>query len=185
MSELFEKIVDGAGQVISGVDKGGRIQSAISGLRSQMAEADRKRKVNLVKQQIQDLQSREAQAINSLSAQVLALYEAGTLKQPELVSLCKGVDEIRELIKEREAELEQLQPQPQPQPEPQPQAQPTPHCPSCGVAVVAGAAFCQSCGARLKEEEEPAPILFCVHCGAKLRENSVFCPKCGEPVPGK
>jgi DNA-directed RNA polymerase subunit RPC12/RpoP len=194
MSELFDKLREGAEHVISEVDKGGRIQSAISGLRSQMAEADRKRKINLVKQQIQELQSREAQAINSLSAQVLALYEAGTLKQPELVSLCKGVDEIREQIKEREAELEQLQPpppepapqpQPQPQPEPQPQAQPSIRCPSCGVPVVAGAAFCQSCGARLKEEEKPAPILFCVHCGAKLRENSVFCPKCGEPVPGK
>lgn len=193
MSELFDKLKESAEHVISEVDKGGRIQSAISGLRSQMAEADRKRKVNLVKQQIQDLQAREAQAINSLSAQVLALYEAGTLKQPELVSLCRGVDEIRQQIQETEAELEQLQPPPpepappQPQPEAPPQPAPQPstenRCPTCGVAVVAGATFCQSCGTRLKEEEKPAPVLFCVHCGAKLRETSIFCPKCGEPVP--
>lgn len=183
MSELFDKITESAGQVISDLDKGGRIQSAISGLRHQMAEADRKRKVSQVKQQIQDLQTREAQAINSLSAQVLALYEAGSLKQPELVSLCKGVDEVRAQIKEKEVELEQLQPPP---------AEPVPatsqplagnRCPNCGVAVVEGATFCQSCGARLVEEEPPAPVRFCVHCGAELREGARFCPKCGQTVP--
>ncbi len=196
MSELLDKIVEGAGQVISEVDKGGQIQSAISGLRHRMAEADRRRKVSQVKQEIQDLQTREAQAINSLSAQVLALYEAGSLKQPELVSLCKGVDEIRAEIEAKEAELEQLQPpplpqpaQPEAQPQPQAQAQPRPPaenlCPQCGVPVVAGATFCQGCGARLVQEAEPPPMRFCVHCGAQLRENSLFCPKCGEPVPGK
>ena len=141
MSDIIGKIVDSAGQVISEVDKGGQIQSAISGLRHRMAEADLRRKINTIKQQIQDLQAKEAQAINSLSAQVLALYEAGSLTQPELLSLCKGVDEVRAQIKEKEAELELLQPPPQPEP-----AAPAPatakaenKCPGCGVPVVAGA----------------------------------------------
>ncbi len=199
MSDIFGKLVEGAGQVISDVDKGGQIQSAISGLRQRMAEADRKRKINTVKEQIQELQNREAQAINSLSAQVMALHEAGSLTQPELVSLCKRVDEIQAQIEEKEAELEQIQPPPpepapvqaQPQPQAQaqvqPQLQPQPsaenRCPNCGVAVVAGATFCQSCGARLVEKEEPAPVHFCVHCGAQLREGALFCPKCGQSVP--
>jgi hypothetical protein len=194
MSELFDKIVEGAGQVISEVDKGGQIQSAISGLRHRMAEADRKRKINAVKQQIQDLKDKEAQAINSLSAQVLALHEAGSLSQPELVSLCKRVDEIRALIEEREAELEQLQPPPAPEPAPVAAPAPAPasaaapstaeeRCPQCGVAVVAGAAFCQSCGAKLISEPPPAPVRFCVHCGAELREGARFCPKCGQELP--
>jgi uncharacterized Zn finger protein (UPF0148 family) len=189
MSEIFGKLVESAGQVISDVDKGGQIQSAISGLRQRMADADRKRKVNLVKEQIQELQSREAQAINSLSAQVLALHEAGTLTQPELVSLCKRVDEIQAQIKEKEDELAQLQPPPPPEPappQPQPQPQPQPsaanRCPKCGVPVVAGAAFCQSCGSRLAPKEEPAPVHFCIHCGAELREGALFCPKCGQSV---
>ena len=93
MSDLIDKLVEGAGQVISDVDKGGQIQSAISGIRQRMADADRKRKINQAKQQLQNLRSQEAQAINALSAQVLALHEAGSLKQPELVSLCRGVDE--------------------------------------------------------------------------------------------
>ena len=204
MSDIIDKLVEGAGQVISDVDAGGTIQSAISGIRQRMADADRRRRINQVKQQIHDLRAQEAQAINALSAQVLALHEAGSLTQPELVSLCKNVDEIREQIEEQEIELEQLQPPPptpavpapaapEAQPEPAQQAlvaQPQPQapeagaaCPSCGVAVVAGAAFCQTCGARLVEEEPPVPVLFCPHCGAQLREGARFCPKCGQTVP--
>ncbi len=176
MSDLFDKLVESAGQVISEVDKGGQIQSAISGLRQRMAEADRKRKVSQIKQQIRDLQSQEAQAINSLSAQVLALHEAGTLTQPELVSLCKRVDEARKQIQDREAELAKLQPPP---PEPAHEVR----CPSCGAVVVAGAVFCQTCGARLAAEATPTPVRFCVQCGAELREGARFCPRCGQTVP--
>ena len=191
MSELIEKLVEGAGQVISEVDKGGQIQSAITGIRQRMAEADRKRRINHVKQELQDLRAQEAQTINALSAQVLALHEAGTLTQPELVSLCKGVDEIRKQVDDKEAELEQLQPPPAPAetaPQPNPAAaQPKPDsaavCPNCGAEVVAGSDFCQACGSRLTEQKSPAPVRFCVRCGAELRPTSRFCPKCGETVP--
>jgi len=178
VSELFDKLVESAGQVIAEVDKG-KIQTAIGGLRQRMADADRKRKINAIKQQLRDLQSREAQAINALSAQVLALHEAGTLKQPELVSLCKGVDEVRAQIEEIEAELEELQPA---QPEP-PKPADAARCPKCSAPIVPGAAFCQTCGARLEAEESPPPVLFCIHCGAQLREGARFCPKCGQTVP--
>ena len=184
MSGLIDKIVEGAEQVISEVDKGGQIGSAISGLRHRMAEADRKRKIQTVKQQIQDLKDKEAQAINSLSAQVLALHEAGSLSQPELVSLCKRVDEIRAQIEETEAEMEQLQPPAAPAPVTAPAASAGERCPQCGVAVVSGAAFCQSCGAKLASEPPPAPVRFCAHCGAQLREGARFCPKCGQGLPG-
>ena len=196
MSDIIDKLVEGAGQVISEVDKGGQIQSAITGIRQRMADADRKRRINHVKQELQDLRGQEAQAINALSAQVLALHEAGTLTQPELVSLCRGVDEIRQQVEGKEAELEQLQPSPPaaaPQAEPavqqpKPAVQQPEHdsavlCPSCGVAVVAGADFCQTCGSPLVKQAAPAPVRFCVRCGAELRPTSRFCPKCGETVP--
>lgn len=184
MSELFDKVVGGVGQVISDVDKGGQIQSAISGIRQRMADADRKRKISFAKQQLQELRSTEAQAINALSAQVLAMYEAGSLSQPELVSLCRGVDDIRAQIKEKEAEFAQLQPvSPEPLPPAPAKADAGTRCPSCGVAVVPGAAFCQTCGTRLVQKESPAPVLFCVHCGAQLREGARFCPTCGQSVP--
>jgi membrane protease subunit (stomatin/prohibitin family) len=176
MSELFDKIVESAGQVISEVDKGGQIQSAVGGLRHRLAEAERRRKTGLVKQQVRDLQTKEAQAINALSAQVLALHEAGSLTQPELISLCQGVDAIRTQIEEKEAELQQIKPA-------EAEAVPEARCPSCKAPVVVDATFCQSCGTRLAEEEAPPPVLFCVHCGAQLRENARFCPKCGQTVP--
>jgi DNA repair exonuclease SbcCD ATPase subunit len=183
MSDLIDKLVEGAGQVISDVDKGGQIQSAITGIRQRMAEADRRRKISHLKQQLQDSRSQEAQAINALSAQVLALHEAGSLKQPELVSLCRGVDEIRAKIEKLDAELDQIQPQ-APQAA-QLKSEAGTRCPSCGVSVVPGAAFCQTCGGRLVEQEKPAQVLFCIHCGAQLREGARFCPICGETVPQK
>jgi hypothetical protein len=186
MSEIIDKITEGAGQVISEFDKGGQIHSAISGIRQRMAESDRRRKINTIKQEIQDLQTKEAQAINSLSAQVLALYEAGSLSQPELVSLCRGVDEVRDQIREKEAELEQFEPPPSEQPQPsagQSEAGTVARCPGCGVPIVKDAAFCQSCGTKLVKSEPPAPVLYCVHCGAQLREGARFCPKCGQTVP--
>jgi hypothetical protein len=175
MSDWLGKIVEGAGQVISQVDQGGQIQGAITGLRQRLAEADRKRKVSQVKQRVHDLKTQEAQALSSLSAQVLALHEAGTLTQPELVSLCRSVDEIRKQLREQEEELVQLQPPP-------PQLAPDLRCPHCGAGVVAGAAFCQSCGSRLVPEAVASPGQFCIHCGGQLRANARFCPTCGQTV---
>jgi len=176
MSDLFEKLVESAGQVISEVDKGGQIQSAIGGLRQRMADAERNRQIGQIKKEIRDLQSQEAQSINALSAQVLALYEAGSLKQPELVSLCKGVDSVRVQIKEKEGDLAKIQPL-------QPEGSADARCPQCGAVVVTGAAFCQTCGERLAEASKPAPVNFCVQCGAQLREGARFCPMCGKTVP--
>jgi hypothetical protein len=183
MSDLFDKLVDSAGHVLGGVDKEGSITTAISGLKHRLAEADRKRKESQLKQTIRDLQTQETQSINALSAQVLALHEAGTLKQPELVSLCRRVDEIRAQIREREADLQRLQPAPT-------LTAAENRCPRCNAVVPEGAAFCQSCGNRLTAEAAPpppapapAPAQFCVHCGAKLREGAQFCPTCGKSVP--
>jgi len=183
MSDLIGKLVEGAGQVMSEVDKGGQIQSTLSGIRQRLADADRKRKINQVKQQLQALRSQEAQTINALSAQVLALHEAGSLTQPELVSLCRGVDEVRVQIKEREVELAQLQPPPLPAAADTPKPEAGARCPNCGAAVVAGAAFCQACGTRLPQEEPPAAVMFCIHCGAQLRTGARFCPQCGQSIP--
>ncbi len=166
MSDIIDKLVEGAGQVISEVDKGGPVQSAISGLRTRMAEADRRRKINQVKQQIRDLQAQEAQTINALSAQVLALHEAGSLTQPELVSLCRGVDEIRVQIKEQEAELAKIEPPPARSRHGSRRSisghgsycnihRRDPPARSAVTVVVAGAAFCQTCGAAQAPQKKP------------------------------
>ncbi|MFC2036687.1 zinc-ribbon domain-containing protein [Chloroflexota bacterium] len=176
MSDLIDKLMESAGQVISEVDKGGQIQTAIGGLRQRMADAERNRKISQIKQQLRDLQSQEAQAINALSAQVLALHEAGSLSQPELISLCRGVDDVRAQIREQEAELAQVQPRALAPSE-------DARCPHCNAIVVAGSSFCQTCGGQLSKEVVPDPVRFCVHCGSELREGARFCPKCGQTIP--
>ena len=168
MSDLIEKL-------IGEVDKGGGI---ISGLRQRLADAERNRKVSHLKRQIQDLRLQETQTINALSAQVMALHEAKTLTQPELVSLCQGVDNVRIQIKELEAELEKLQPSP---------AIPAAgtRCPRCGSVVAAGAAFCQTCGSRMAAAPGPTPALVpaaenrCPQCGSAVVAGAVFCQTCG------
>ncbi|MBN1136610.1 MAG: zinc ribbon domain-containing protein [Anaerolineae bacterium] len=165
MSDLIEKL-------IGEVDKGGGI---ISGLRQRLADADRKRKVNQLKQQIQDLRLQETQSINALSAQVMALHEARTLSQPELVSLCQGVDNVRAQIKDLETELEKLQPPP-----PIPAAES--RCPRCGSVLAAGAMFCQTCGSRIEAAPEPSPMPVApdrCKCGATVVAGAIFCQACG------
>ena len=46
MSDLLDKLVESAGQVISEVDKGGQIQTAIGGLRQRMANRPTKAGIN-------------------------------------------------------------------------------------------------------------------------------------------
>jgi hypothetical protein len=75
VSDFIDKAVESVGHIISE----GQIQSAIGGLRQRLADADRRRKISLIKQEIRDLQAEEAQSINALSTQVWALYEAGSL----------------------------------------------------------------------------------------------------------
>jgi membrane protease subunit (stomatin/prohibitin family) len=55
----------------------------------------------------------------------------------------------------------------------QPSAAPqTKHCPKCGTAVIAGAKFCNECGASLR-----APA--CPKCGSAAQAGAKFCIECG------
>ncbi len=50
-------------------------------------------------------------------------------------------------------------------------------CPKCGVANLAGAKFCNDCGAKI--ETGPVP---CGKCGAQVQPGSKFCNECGTKV---
>ena len=170
MSDIFDRLADTAERALSSVDKEGRVASAIGGLKAQLEEADRRRKVRLLEREIEDLQAQVAQSTEALSAQVLALYDAGKLEQPELVRLCVRIGELRTQIIAKKADLLELQPSP-------PSA--APRCGACGATVPAGAAFCPSCGAHTAPEVATA-ARFCAHCGAEVRPTSQFCPTCGQ-----
>jgi class 3 adenylate cyclase/predicted ATPase len=58
------------------------------------------------------------------------------------------------------------------------------HCPSCGFENVAGARFCEECGAPC--------VRICPSCGQQVRPTAKFCPDCGmtlgaaeTPLPAK
>lgn len=172
MSDIFDRLAETAERALSSVDKEGRVASAIGGLKAQLEESDRRRKMRLLEREIQDLEAQVAQSTEALSAQVLALYDAGKLEQPELVHLCARIGELRTGILAKKADLLELQPPP-------PSA--APRCATCGATVPAGAAFCPGCGARVTPQVA-TPARFCAHCGAEVRPTSQFCPTCGQSL---
>ena len=52
-------------------------------------------------------------------------------------------------------------------------------CPKCGVANLAGARFCNECGAKIETAGQTVP---CAKCGAQLQSGSKFCNECGTKV---
>ena len=60
-------------------------------------------------------------------------------------------------------------------------------CPSCGVPVQAGKAFCGQCGTKLGPDR-PGPSGKCPTCGASAEPGQRFCRGCGAPLappPGR
>lgn len=53
-------------------------------------------------------------------------------------------------------------------------------CPSCGMALRAGARFCPACGGPAPGVSQPMPA--CSYCGAPIRPGAKFCRACGQPV---
>ncbi|HYJ88393.1 MAG TPA: SPFH domain-containing protein [Pyrinomonadaceae bacterium] len=52
-------------------------------------------------------------------------------------------------------------------------------CPKCGVANLAGAKFCNDCGAKIETDGQVVP---CGKCGAQIQPGSKFCNECGTKV---
>ncbi len=51
------------------------------------------------------------------------------------------------------------------------------HCSTCGNEIIAGAAFCGSCGTP--QENKPSS---CSKCGKEIEENEKFCAECGTSI---
>jgi membrane protease subunit (stomatin/prohibitin family) len=52
-------------------------------------------------------------------------------------------------------------------------------CPKCGAANLAGAKFCNECGAKMEVAGQSTP---CAKCGAQVPPGSKFCNECGTKV---
>lgn len=133
-------------------------------------EADRLVRVNQAQSALRSIQRELEAEVTALGEQALALYDAGTLTQPELLAHATKIDDVRQRIADQEAEVERIrQEKPQeaapaheeevpaaaaaPEPPPQPST-PAPQgrtCPQCQTPLQADARFCPECGFRVAE----------------------------------
>jgi hypothetical protein len=136
-------------------------------------EADRLRRLNQAQGVLKGIQRELDGVVAGWGPQVLALYDAGTLTQPELLADVPKIDALREKIAAQETEIERIRQEKAAEPEaatPAPVAvevrQPTPAPstePSAGPAEPAKGRFCGNCGSPLT-----ADVKFCMECGAKV-----------------
>ena len=150
-----------------------------SGAEKAAFEADRLRKVNQAQGVLKGFQRELDATVAAWGPQVLALYDAGTLTQPELLATGPQIDELREKITAQEAEIVRIREERPPEPEPEVVAPPAPPAfpdqpqqmddtaraeplPAGATATRAGGRFCGNCGAAL-----PPGVKFCMECGTK------------------
>jgi hypothetical protein len=136
-----------------------------SGAERAAFEADRLLRSSQAQSALRALQ-RDLQAqVAAMGKEVVALYDAGSLTQPELLALCPRIDDLRGQIEAQEAEVERIS---QEKPPTAPDEERVP--PSEAVAPVQAApapdsGVCLACGSPL-----PADVRFCPECGAKVAD---------------
>jgi hypothetical protein len=129
-------------------------------------EADRLRRLNQAKSALRALEGDLEQQVGALGQQVLALYSAGRLTQPELVASCASIDTLRQKIEAQAAEVERIQ-QEKPASEPVAEQERSPEA----LALVPE-------GLQQAAVESP-PGRICANCHSPLAAGARFCPECG------
>jgi hypothetical protein len=126
--ELFESFADGAkkagvkaGEVLEDVAEGTKkaakkagetagdvMDNIIVGVRKASEKASDSVKIMEVKHEISKLESANKKIMPKISEAVLALYEAGKLKTPELTALCDEIASNNEMIQSKLAKIEEI-----------------------------------------------------------------------------
>lgn len=130
-----------------------------SGAERATFEADRLRRVTQAKSALRTLEGELEQQVGALGQQALALYDAGSLTQLELVASCAPIDTLRQKIQDQLDEIERIQ---QEKPPSEPVVEQEPQEPQRAAIESPPAGTCPNCGAQTGEAK------FCPECGAKL-----------------
>jgi hypothetical protein len=131
-------------------------------------EADRLVRVNQAQSALKAIQRELEAEVVALGQQALALYDAGTLTQPELLALGPKIDSIRQRVAAQEAEVERIR-----------QEKP----PEAAAAQEKPVAAVEASPAPQAEVAAPGPPgRFCPNCHAPLPADVRFCPECGAKV---
>ncbi len=198
MSDIIDSIKQGASQVISGIDQKGQIKSAIDGIRYQLTEMERKRKITQLEHEIKAQQAEMKQLTEALGLQTLSLFDTNRIDHPELMRLCERINELRAEVDRKKADLTELKAIPSVAPT-------TIHCPRCKTMALSTDEFCNKCGERLiapapaasaaaasapaaqpavgpAAQPQAAVRLRCPKCKSILPAEATFCPGCGVKI---
>jgi len=140
-----------------------------SGAERATFEADRLRRLTQAKSALRALEGDLEQQVGALGQQALALYDAGSLTQPELVASCAPIDTLRQEIQGQMAEVERIQ-QERPASEPVAEQEQSPEAPALAPEGLQQAAI------------ESPPGRICANCHSPLAAGTKFCPECGAEV---
>ncbi|HNS50603.1 MAG TPA: zinc-ribbon domain-containing protein [Anaerolineae bacterium] len=165
-------------QVMGRCSMPGFFDKVKSGAEKAAFEADRLRRVNQAQGVLKGYQRELDAIVAAWGPQVLALYDSGSLTQPELLAGGPQIDELRQKVAAQEAEIARIREERPPEPEivapPTPPSSPDqPHQMEGTVrsepvqadvsAPRSGGRFCGACGAAL-----PPGVKFCMECGTKV-----------------
>jgi len=145
-------------------------------------EAERFRRLNQAQGVLKGLQRDLERQTAAMGLQALALYDAGALTQPELVTACQQIDGARQRIADQQAQIERIR-QEKP-PEPVISAVYGHICPRCQILLADEVRFCPRCGTQAVNVAPPPPAAgqTCAQCRAPLPPGTLFCPQCGARV---
>jgi hypothetical protein len=143
-------------------------------------EADRLLRLNQAQSAVRTAQRELEAEILELGKQALALYDAGTLTQAELLAICPKIDAKRQDVSAKEAEVERIR-----QDKP-----PEAGAPAAGLAEEPSEPLQTAPPQAVPEPEQvpPQPAMpvagerTCPNCGAALPDDVRFCPECGTRV---
>ncbi len=180
MSDILNTFKERAEQLVSAINDRGGIRATIEGLRRQMAEADRRREMTKIKDELRRLDAQIAEMVTAVGVQAVGLHRSGLLNSPELAPLCQHIVELEAVVAQQKAELAKLEATAQA--EKAAVKDPARLCASCGQPLPEGSTFCPHCGAAVSAQTQPTQYRFCPRCGAELRPGARFCARCGHDL---
>jgi septal ring factor EnvC (AmiA/AmiB activator) len=160
-------------QKVEEVTMPGFLDKLKSGADKAAFEADRMLRLNQAQSALKQVQRDLETELAALGQQVMELYDAGNLTQPELAAMMPKIDAARQKITAQEAEVERIRQEKGPEAGAQAPAQPSapvqasamPSPPPQPVTPVAQGRTCANCGSPLPED-----VRFCPECGARVEE---------------
>ncbi|MHB1294451.1 MAG: zinc ribbon domain-containing protein [Anaerolineae bacterium] len=177
MSDLLDIFKTRAEDLLVIINRKGGVRATLEGLRRQMAEADRRRAMNKVRDDLKRLNAQITEMVTAVGIQAVGLHQDGRLNSPELQPLCQHIVELKAAVAQQEAELAKMEAEAAAEASAGAAASAGERkCPSCGKVVGEDSTFCPYCGTALPKREEKQ---FCEQCGAGLRTGAQFCSRCG------